>query len=159
VLLSDVVERAIEEKDEGVLPWTYEITNVEDGLAEHVGVTSEFFAVQPDGGEGVEAVEDEAQPLAGLERFLGTIEAHAIPPLAVFDPGAPVFVTVVEGILDAPCVEQGPVHIFWYWDGDPTFLIETFLESPGLDPLTRGEVFEPRAFEHRVRAAPYVPPR
>jgi len=39
-------------------------------------VAAKLFAVQVDGGEGVEAVEDEAQPLVGLEWFVGTIEAY-----------------------------------------------------------------------------------
>jgi len=55
-----VVEWTVEEKSEGVLPWAYEVTNVEDGFAKHVVVLPQLFAVQPDGGEGVEAVEDEA---------------------------------------------------------------------------------------------------
>src|SRR5829696_2329474 len=154
VLLSDVVEWTVEAYGYGVLPRAYELTNVEDGLAEHVVVAAKLFAVQVDCGEGVEAVEDEAQPLVGPERFVGTMETHAIPPLAVLDPATFLFVSVVERILDAPCVQQSPVHVPWYGDGDPGLLIEAFLESPGPDPLTRSKVFEPCATEHRVYAAP-----
>jgi hypothetical protein len=149
-----MVERPVEQNGEGVLPRAYEITNVEDGLMEHIGVPSDLLAVQVDGGEGVEAVEDEAQPLVGLEWFVGSVEAHAIPPLAVLDPDAPIFVTVVERILDAPRLKQSPVDVPWYGDWDPAFLIKAFLESPGPDSLTRSKVFEPCGTEHRVHASP-----
>jgi hypothetical protein len=129
MLFSDVVERAVEEKDEGVFPWTYEISNVEDGLAEHVGVTSEFLAVQSDGGEGIEALEDEAQPFAGSERFLGTVEGHAVPPLAVFDPGALLFVAVVEGIFNASGGDEGRMNVSGNVRVEPPRMVEILLEG------------------------------
>jgi len=50
------------------------------------------------------------------------------------------------------------VHIPRHGDGDPTLLIEVFLESPGPNPLAGGKVFEQRAIEYRVRAAHYTLP-
>src|SRR5215211_8361478 len=82
------------------------------------------------------------------------IEGDAVPPLSILDPGALLFITVVERVFDAPCVEQSPVHVPWHGDGDPTFLLEAFLESPYPDPLTRREVFEPCPIEHRAHSAP-----
>ena len=56
-----MVQRAVEAEGESILlPEAHPISHVEDGLAEHVGVPPELLPVQPHGGEGVEAVEDEA---------------------------------------------------------------------------------------------------
>jgi len=112
---------------------------VEDGLAEHIGVVSEFLAVQVDGGEGVDAVEDETQTLVESRGDFRAIEGDAVPPLSILDPGAFLFVTVVERVLDAPSGEKCGVNVAWHGDGDPAFLLETFPENPGPDPLTRRE--------------------
>src|SRR5215210_637382 len=124
VLFASVIQRSVEEDGEGILlPETHLASHVEDGLPEHIGVTSDLLAVEPDGGESVEALEDEAQPLVELKRFFGPVKTYAIPPLAILDPGAPVFVTVVEGVLDVACGYERAVDVSWHRHVEPVGVI------------------------------------
>jgi hypothetical protein len=148
VLLSDVVERTVEQKDEGVLPRMDQSTNVEDGFAKHVVVVAQLFAIQPDGGEGVETVEDEAHPLIGGRRVIRAIEGDTVPPLFLLDPGTLLLVAVVERVRYASGRDQGGVHVSWYRDVQPAVIVEVFLEGARGSSVFRRIILQLPQLEH-----------
>ena len=70
---------------------------------------AEDDAVERDGGERVESIEHELDPLGGIGRRL-VVERHRVGPLERADPLHLVLVTVDEGVGDQPGGEQVDVH-------------------------------------------------
>ena len=114
-------------------------------------MTTDLFAVEPDRSEGVQPVEDEEQALIGLERFRRAVEGEAVPPLQLFQPGAPLFVAVVEGIFYSSGGHQRPVHVSGHTDVDPIARVEPLCEGVGGDSLTRSEISQLPRVEHAPR--------
>jgi hypothetical protein len=136
-----VVERSVEAEGQRVgLSRAHPTAHVEDGLPEHIAMTADLFAVEPNRSEGVQPVELEEQPLIGLERVRRAVEREAVPPLPLFQPGAPLYVAVVEGIFYPSGGHQRPVHVSGHGDIDPIAGVEPLRKGADGDALTRSEI-------------------
>jgi len=114
-------------------------------------VAAQLLAVEIDGRERVEPAEHQPQPLVGLER-LGAVEPQAVPPLAIFHPGAVQLVAVIERILDPSGIDQRPVDVTRDAELDPAVRARPpRIGRSGLQTLTGREVTYERGIDEWAR--------
>src|SRR5664280_1260194 len=108
---------------------------------------AQLFTVEPDRGEGIQAMENQAQPLSRPYR-IGPIEVQPIPPLALFNPGALLFVTVEEGVGDAFDREERTVDVAGNRYLKPAAIVKAGLLPAGLHTVARLKILKLCELEH-----------
>jgi hypothetical protein len=105
-----------------------------------VGVPPELLAVQVEGGDGVQTVADQPQPLVGRE-VVGELDRGTEPPVPLLDPADPGLVAVDVRVPDPAGRQQALVHPARHDRRQPLGVrsrLDPYCGAGQLEPMDRG---------------------